>query len=218
MALQDFEPATKTLLGDLEVAAEFEAGLVKLMPFLRAFARSLSGRGEVAEDLAQEALAKAWRSRHSFTKGSNLKAWLFTILRNEYYSQQRRAWRQSPWDEGLVDTLAAPSEEQQWAVELSDIARAMHGLTDTQREALILVGVGGFSYEEAATHTRTAIGTIKSRVARARQSLKEICDRQTSLPIKSRPTNGNAMKENSHPVRPFSRLDAPRAIVSPPIC
>jgi RNA polymerase sigma-70 factor (ECF subfamily) len=218
MTLQDFEPATKTLLGDLEVAAEFEAGLVKLMPFLRAFAQSLSGRGEVAEDLAQEALAKAWRSRHSFAKGSNLKAWLFTILRNEYYSQQRRAWRQSPWDEVLVDTLAAPSEEQQWAVELSDIARAMHGLTDTQREALILVGVGGFSYEEAATHTRSAIGTIKSRVARARQSLREICDRQTSLPIKSHPTTGNAMKEI---LAQFSRLcggDTPQAVARPVSC
>jgi RNA polymerase sigma-70 factor (ECF subfamily) len=218
MALQDVEPATETRLGDSDTAAEFDAGLVKLMPFLRAFAQSLSGRGEVAEDLAQEALAKAWRSRHSFRQGSNLKAWLFTILRNEYYSQQRRAWRQSPWDEGLVDTLAAPSEEQQWAVELSDIARAMHGLTDTQREALILVGVGGFSYEEAATHTRTAIGTIKSRVARARQSLKEICDRQTSLPIKSRPTNGNAMKEI---LAQFSRLcggDAPQAVVRPASC
>jgi RNA polymerase sigma-70 factor (ECF subfamily) len=216
MALQDVEPATETLLGDFDTAAEFEAGLVELMPFLRAFAQSLSRRAEHAEDLAQEALAKAWRSRHSFTKGSNLKVWLFTILRNEYYSQQRRAWRQSPWDEELVD-LAGPSEEQ-WAVELSDTARAMHGLTDAQREALILVGVGGFSYEEAATHTRTAVGTIKSRVGRARQLLREICDSRTSLPIKSRPTNGNAMKENSHPVRPFSRLDAPRAIVSPPIC
>jgi RNA polymerase sigma-70 factor (ECF subfamily) len=152
MALQDVEPATETLLGDFDTAAEFEAGLVELMPFLRAFAQSLSRRAEHAEDLAQEALAKAWRSRHSFTKGSNLKVWLFTILRNEYYSQQRRAWRQSPWDEELVDTLGAPSEAQQWAVELSDTARAMHGLTDAQREVLILVGapklMAGFPYKQ----------------------------------------------------------------------
>jgi RNA polymerase sigma factor (sigma-70 family) len=108
MALQNVEPATETRLGS-DTAAEFDAGLVKLMPFLRAFAQSLSRRAEHAEDLAQEALAKAWRSRHSFTKGSNLKVWLFTILRNEYYSQQRRAWRQSPWDEALVDLVSADS-------------------------------------------------------------------------------------------------------------
>jgi hypothetical protein len=71
---------------------------------------------------------------------------------SQYYSQQRRAWRQSPWDEELVDTLGAPSEAQQWAVELSDTARAMHGLTDAQREVLILVGapklMAGFPYKQ----------------------------------------------------------------------
>ena len=147
MALQDAEPATKTLRGDLEAAAEFEAGLVE--------SHAVSARlcpVIIGQDLTQEALAKAWRSQHPFTKGSNLKAWPFTILRNEYYSQQRRAWRQSPWDEELVDTLGAPSEAQQWAVELSDTARAMHGLTDAQREVLILVGapklMAGFPYKQ----------------------------------------------------------------------
>jgi RNA polymerase sigma-70 factor, ECF subfamily len=211
MTLQDIEPITKTRIDDLDYAAEFESGLVKLMPFLRAFAQSLSGRGELAEDLAQEALAKAWRSRHSFTKGSNLKAWLFTILRNEYYSQQRRAWRQSPWDEGLVETLAAPSEEQQWAVELSDTARAMHGLTDAQREALILVGVGGFSYEDAAALSRTPLGTVKSRVGRARQSLREMCDSRTSVTTKSRPANGTAMNDILAQLSHLCRMSTPRA-------
>ena len=123
---------------------------------------------ERAEDLAQEALAKAWRCRDSFVPGSNLKAWLFTILRNEFYSQQRRAWRQIPWDEGLVKALTSPRDEQQWALELSVTASAIDDLPHGQREALILVGVGGFSYDEAALLSRSAVGTIKSRVARAR--------------------------------------------------
>lgn len=195
MASQDIEPATKTPLGDLATAAEFEAELAKLMPFLRTFALSLSRQWESAEDLAQEALAKAWRSRESFTLGSNLKAWLFTILRNEFYSQQRRAWRQMPWDERLVETVTTAPGEQQWALELSDTACAMHDLPDVQREALILVGVGGFSYEDVAALSGTAVGTVKSRVARARQTLKEICDSHTPLTPKSRRTNGGPMND-----------------------
>jgi RNA polymerase sigma-70 factor, ECF subfamily len=215
VAFQDIEPITNTPIDDLDAAAEFESGLIKLMPFLRAFAQSLSGRGELSEDLAQEALAKAWRSRHSFAKGTNLKAWLFTILRNEYYSQRRRAWRQIPLDQGLMDTLAAPSEQQQWAVELSDTARAMHGLSDAQRDALILVGVGGFSYEDVAALSRTAIGTIKSRVGRARQLLREICDSQTSLPTKSRPADGNGMNDILAQLRHLRGIDAPHAATGP---
>jgi len=202
MALQDIEP-----LEDFADAAEFEAGLTKLMPFLRVFARSLSGKAELAEDLAQEALAKALRARHSFTRGTNLKAWLCAILRHEYYSYQRRAWRQIDWDAALVETIAAPPGEQQWAVELSDTACAMHDLSGEQREALILVGVGGFSYKDAAVLSRSAEGTVKSRVGRARQSLRKILDSHRSLPIKSRPAHGNAMNEILAQLSQLSRVD-----------
>jgi RNA polymerase sigma-70 factor (ECF subfamily) len=195
MTLLDNAPTTKTAFGDLDAAGEFEAGLAELMPFLRTFAQSLTRRREPAEDLAQEALAKAWRCRDSFVPGSNLKAWLFTILRNEFYSQQRRAWRQMPWDEGLVKAMTSPRDEQQWALELSVTASAIDDLSYGQRDALILVGVGGYSYEEAAVLSRSAVGTVKSRVARARQLLKRTCDSQTPLPKKSRPANGNAMNE-----------------------
>jgi RNA polymerase sigma-70 factor (ECF subfamily) len=211
MALQDIEPATKTPLGDLEPTAEFEAGLAKLMPFLRDFARALSGKPDLAEDLAQEALAKAWRSRRSFTPGTNLKAWLCAILRNEFYSYQRRAWRRIPWDPELAETLAAPPDEQHWAVELSDTAYAMRGLSEGQREALILVGVGGFSYEDAAVLLKSAVGTVKSRVGRARQSLRENLNRRGPLPIESHPANGNAMNELLARLGHLSRIDAPRA-------
>jgi len=190
MALQDIEP-----LEDFAAVAEFEARLTKFMPFLRAFARSLSGKAELAEDLAQEALAKALRFRRSFKAGTNLKAWLCAILRHEYYSHQRRSWRQIGWDAALVETMAAPPGEQLWAVELSDTARAMHDLSAEQRDALILVGVGGYSYKDAAVLSRSAEGTVKSRVGRARQSLREILASHRRLPIKSRPANGSAMNE-----------------------
>lgn len=216
MVLQNIEGATKTPIGDLD-ATEFEAGLVKLMPFLRAFARTLSREREAAEDLAQETLSKAWRSRGSFTAGSNLKAWLFTILRNEFYSQQRRAWRQMPWDDGFMEGKAASCGEQQWALELSDTACAMHGLPDVQREALILVGIGGFSYDEAALLSSTAVGTVKSRVARARGSLKEICDSQTPLARKSRRANGGVLTDLLAEVRHLTRVDT-LAPVAGPLC
>jgi RNA polymerase sigma-70 factor (ECF subfamily) len=180
--LQDIESVTKTQLGYENFEVEFEDELIILMPFLRFFAQSLSGNREFAEDLAQETLAKAWRSRRSFDQGSNLKAWLCTILRNEYYSYRRRSWRQVPWDAELASTIPAPDGEQQWAVELSDTARAMHGLTDGQREALILVGVSGFSYVDAAVLTGSTVGTTKSRVARARKLLSDILDGRRLLP------------------------------------
>ena len=195
MALQDSQSAAKAPRGDLDEAAEFEAGLVELMPGVRSLALSLSGHRELAEDLAQEALAKAWGARRSFTPGSNLKAWLFVILRNELYSRQRRDWRQVPWNDVLGETIAAPPGEQHWALELSDTACAMRGLSDPQREALILVGVGGFSQDDAAALSKIPVGTVKSRVGRARKALKEILDSGTSLPIKSRPSSGDAMNE-----------------------
>lgn len=195
MALLDSEYTAMTPLGDADAAEELEAGLVKLMPFIRSFARSLSGNRELAEDLAQEALAKVWRSRRSFTRGSNLKAWVFAILRNEYYSHQRRAWRQAPWDEESAEAIPAAPGEQHWAVELSDAASALQSLPDAQREALMLVGVGGYSYDDAAVLASCPSGTMKSRVARARKSLTDILESRHPLPADSRPANGNAIDE-----------------------
>src|SRR6201994_1296260 len=125
--------------------SDFRSELLALIPFLRAFARSLTGNQEGADDLAQETLVKAWQSRSTFTPGTNLKAWLFTILRNQFYSDRRRAWRQAPWDQDAAERIPGSSAEQSWAAELSDTARALSQLSDEQREALILVGAGGFS-------------------------------------------------------------------------
>jgi RNA polymerase sigma-70 factor (ECF subfamily) len=150
---------------------DFKRDLVALIPFLRAFAYSLCRQHSKAEDLAQEALVKAWRARKTFQPGTNLKAWLFTILRNELYSQNRRDWRQVAWDETAAHCIPAPANAQLWSLELSDTADALHSLPREQREALILIGAAGFSYKEAANICSVAEGTVKSRVARGRQAM-----------------------------------------------
>jgi RNA polymerase sigma-70 factor, ECF subfamily len=172
-------PAPRTRV---DTDAQFKADLLDLIPFLRAFARSLCGNQETADDLAQETLVKAWQARNMFAPGTNLKAWLFTILRNQFYSDRRRAWRQAPWDQDAAERIPGSSAEQSWAAELSDTARALSQLSDEQREALILVGAGGFSYEDAAAICHCAVGTVKSRVARARKSLLSILEGEDPLP------------------------------------
>lgn len=152
----------------------FRKDLVALMPYLRNFARSLCGDRDLAEDLAQGALASAWRSRDAFQAGTNLKAWLFKILRNDYYSYRRRSWRQACWDENKSLSIASPSEPQYWALELADTTRALNELPAGQREALVLVGAGGLTYEEVAALRDVPLGTVKSRVARGRLALTEM--------------------------------------------
>ena len=175
--------------------SQFKADLLDLIPFLRAFARSLCGNQEMADDLAQETLVKAWQARNMFAPGTNLKAWLFTILRNQFYSDRRRAWRQAPWDQDAAERIPGSSAEQASAAELSDTARALSRLSDEQREALILVGAGGFSYEDAAAICRCAVGTVKSRVARARKSLLSILEGEDPLPPASHGAEGDAAGE-----------------------
>lgn len=175
--------------------AQFKHDLLELIPFLRAFARSLCGNQETADDLAQETLVKAWQARDMFAPGTNLKAWLFTILRNQFYSDRRRAWRQAPWDQDAAERIPGSAGEQSWAAELSDTARALACLSDEQREALILVGAGGFSYEDAAQICNCAVGTVKSRVARARKSLIAILEGDETLPPAVQPTEGDAANE-----------------------
>jgi RNA polymerase sigma-70 factor (ECF subfamily) len=161
----------KSTAQNIPSGAAFAMDLAELAPFLLARALSLTGKRELAEDLVQESMANAWQARQSFTPGTNLKAWLCKILRNEFYSHQRRAWRQAPWCTVFEETIPSPPGEQMSAIDLCEAACAMNGLPDPQREALILVGVCGFSYEETALLLGGTLGTVKSRVARARISL-----------------------------------------------
>jgi RNA polymerase sigma-70 factor, ECF subfamily len=148
--------------------------LLASIPNLRAFAVSLTGNSGRADDLVQETLMKAWAKFHTFQEGTNLRAWLFTILRNEFYSQLRKRGREVEDAEGTYAARLASQPAQSGHMDLSDFREALAKLPADQREALILVGASGFSYEEAADICNCAVGTIKSRVSRARTRLAEL--------------------------------------------
>jgi RNA polymerase sigma-70 factor (ECF subfamily) len=155
-------------------ADRFEEELLAAVPFMRAFGRTLTGDNEQAEDLAQETVLQAWRYRDQFQTGTNLRAWLSTILRNRFYSTQRRSkWRAEYDQETIERTLVGPDDPSA-NVELEDVRRALSMLPDFQREALILVGAGGMRYEEVAEIMGCPVGTVKSRVRRARDELQAI--------------------------------------------
>ena len=156
--------------------AEFKKQITELIPQMRAFARSLCSTATAADDLAQEALLKAWKSREKFEKGTNLKAWTFTILRNHFYSEKRRSWRRQSLDPGVAEATLVASDDPAQKMDLLALRNALEHLPDDQREALILVGAGGFAYDEAAEICGCAVGTVKSRVSRARKTLIDLFD------------------------------------------
>jgi RNA polymerase sigma-70 factor (ECF subfamily) len=148
--------------------------LVAAIPNLRAFAISLTGDHHLANDLVQETLLKAWSHRDKFEPGTNLKAWLFTILRNTYFSEVRKKRREVQDVEGEAAARLVSPPEQHGHVDLEDFRKALTQLSVDQREALLLIGAEGFSYEEAAEISGCAVGTVKSRVNRARTRLAEL--------------------------------------------
>ena len=160
---------------------DFKAELAGVIPHLRAFGRSLSGNRDLADDLVQETLMKAWAARKRFQAGTNMRAWTFIILRNLFLSQMRRARFRGEWDDHVANRILSAPASQDRHIELADMQRALLHLPQPQREALILVGAGGFSYEEAADICGCAVGTIKSRVARGRTALEQLLD-QGALP------------------------------------
>lgn len=152
-------------------AADLRTQVLEFLPALRAFARSLTRNRTEADDLVQETLLKALSNIDKFDPGTNLRAWLFTILRNTYYTEIRKRRRENEGMGALAqqDTNIGPSQE--WSATLTSLKDALAQLPDDQREALVLVGAAGLSYEEAAEVCGCALGTIKSRVNRARQKL-----------------------------------------------
>jgi RNA polymerase sigma-70 factor (ECF subfamily) len=157
-----------------EHSLELKDEMVSCIPSLRAFAASLVGMGDRADDLVQEALMKAWSNLGRFEPGTNMKAWLFTILRNTLYSTHRKRKREVQDVDGRYSATLASHPNQMGHLDLDDFCRALDQLPDDQREALILIGASGFSYEEAAEICGCAIGTVKSRVNRARARLADI--------------------------------------------
>lgn len=152
----------------------FKREMLATLPSLRAFAVSLTGKHDKADDLVQDTVMKAWAKQSSFQMGTNIKAWLFTILRNEFYSQMRKRGREVQDSDGIFTERLSVHPSQYGSMDLEDFKKALSQLPDDQREAIILIGASGFSYEEAATICDCAVGTMKSRVSRARSRLSEL--------------------------------------------
>lgn len=153
---------------------EFTRALLESAPSLRAFAISLSGHADRADDLVQDTLMRAWANAASFQEGSNIRAWLFTILRNSFASQYRKKRREVEDVDGEFAGRVPSPAEQEGHLSLDDLKGALAKLPDEQREAVLLVGGSGFSYEEAAEICGCAVGTVKSRVNRARVRLAQL--------------------------------------------
>ena len=147
---------------------------LRTVPRLRAFAISLTGDLDRADDLVQEALLKGLSNLDKFEPGTNLVAWLLTILRNQFHTNYRKRRREVEDPDGLLAGQLATPPEQSGALDLQDLQTALKRLPVEQREALLLVAVEGMSYEEAARMCGTGIGTIKSRINRARGRLSQM--------------------------------------------
>lgn len=173
--------------------------LVTHLGALRAFALSLCRNPALADDLVQETVMKAWKAIGSFTVGTNMRAWLFTILRNTYYSSYTKSRREVQDTDGILSGQLSVKPEHDGRMAYTDFLAAFQRLPDDQREALTLVGASGFAYHEAAEMCGVATGTMKSRVNRARQKLiellslsaddsLELTDRGTMAVLNVRPT------------------------------
>jgi RNA polymerase sigma-70 factor (ECF subfamily) len=179
--------------------------VIGLIPALRAFAWSLSHNGSDADDLVQDTLIKAWTNRDKFEPGTNLRAWLFTILRNTYYTHALRRRREVRDEQGEYAGALRSPPTQDWSMAMRALQAALGQLPPEHREALILVGAAGLSYEEAAEICGCALGTIKSRVNRARARLLKIMDAHDA---------GDAMALDATTMPGPPRAGAARSLVS----
>lgn len=153
--------------------ATFGEQMVAQMPYLRAFAVSLSGSYSVADDLVQDTLVKAWSHADSFQPGTNFRAWLVTILRNTYFSQYRKRAREVQDSDNLHAEQIPVKGGQESNVAMQDVQKALDKLAPEHREILLMIGITELSYEEAAEICNVAVGTVKSRLNRARAKLAE---------------------------------------------
>jgi len=181
MAPEPLPPRLTELLAELaaedwqhsSVTKKTKNDLIAMIPRLRAFAFSLCGEHERADDLVQETLLKAWSHLDSYQEGTNLLGWLFKILRNSFLSEMRKRRREVQDAGGKKAESLSVAPAQQGHVDMQDLRKVLDLLPPHQREAIVLVGAAGMSYEEAAEIAKCAIGTMKSRVNRARMKLGE---------------------------------------------
>jgi RNA polymerase sigma-70 factor (ECF subfamily) len=154
-----------------EQPAALSQRVADLIPALRAFARTFTLNATDGDDLVQETLFRALRSISSFQDGTSLKSWLFTIMRNTYYTQYKKKVREGPGAQECVSLRLVVSADQEWSVAESELKAALSRISDDHRQILVMVAGLGFSYEEAAAVQGCAVGTIKSRLNRAREAL-----------------------------------------------
>ena len=154
--------------------ADVRDQLAQSLPNLRAFAISLCRNVALADDLVQETILKAWSNIEKFDPQSNMLAWLFTILRNTYYSQYRKRGREVPDTDGIYSSRLATPPNQESSLDMSDFQIALSKLAPEHRDVLLMVGASGLSYEETAEICGVAVGTIKSRLNRARGRLADL--------------------------------------------
>jgi RNA polymerase sigma-70 factor (ECF subfamily) len=178
-------------------SAEFRDALLASIPNMRAFAISLCGNHARADDLVQDVLVKAWSNLDKFQEGTNLKAWLFTILRNTYLSDRRKRKREVEDVNGAYSDRLSSAPEQHGHLDMRDLRVALQKLSADQREALVLIGAEGFSYEEAAEICECAVGTIKSRVNRGRNRLAELMSIGSAGEFGPEPVTGAVMNQYS---------------------
>jgi RNA polymerase sigma-70 factor (ECF subfamily) len=162
---------------DTRATATFKADLLAALPDLRGFAMSLVVNATRADDLVQETLLKAWKSQDRFVPGTNLIAWLFTIMRNQFYTECRKAKREVEDADGAEASKIITLPTQEHGIELQKVWAILAKLPPTQREALLLVAGQGMTYQAAAALLGTQTGTMKSRVSRARAFLAEALGR-----------------------------------------
>jgi RNA polymerase sigma-70 factor (ECF subfamily) len=162
--------------------------MVAQMPYLRAFAISLCGSHSLADDLVQDTLVKAWSHSYSFQPNTNLRAWLVTILRNTYFSSYRKRSREVQDSDNLLAQQIPVKGGQESALTLVDVQAALDKLAPEHKEILLMIGITELSYEEAAEICGVAIGTVKSRLNRARAKLAEHLGLLTPRDIDTDPT------------------------------
>lgn len=180
---------------------DLRSALIEMLPHLRAFARSLTGGDrEFADDLVQDTLVKSMQAEHQFQPGSNLRAWLFTILRNTFCSQVGRKRRQVEMEDDDLERLATAAAPQEGRLEAIAFRRAFKQLSAVHREVLVLAVLQGLPYEAIAAQCGCEVGTVKSRVNRARAQLRAML-LDGELPVRPRSTDVS---------RP--RLPDPRAV------
>jgi len=179
---EERQPSARWERAGIVDPSDWREAVIQRIPSLRAFAWSLSRNPADADDLVQETLTKAWTYRQRFEPGSNLRAWLFTILRNTWYTTATKRGREVPDEDGKHALGLSTEGSQEWTVELTALRSALDRLPAEHREAIVMVGAAGLSYEEAAEISGCALGTIKSRVNRARNRLAEALDIPRNMP------------------------------------